>query len=711
MENNDLTYLSDLIGEVWSKCFDETINLQILQDKTIKNKIYRLKAELENFTGIPTVGYRRLRDNITAIVGNDRGNFPSDKTVEVLCWYHYGLPPLPKQDLRKWEEEGYRERKLWNQFCEEIKLKSFENTNSEVGEKETDNNKSTIGRIRRSAKIVVAVAILALVSILIWWISAGEIGVESFSTEDDRHVKILFLPLDIVSDPGSGRFVKYLDLIKARLDENIAKDSLPIKYVFLQKKPLNSPNKQKLMDLGLTKNADIIVWCRSDEISQKIELNYSTVRKLPFFCPFKLESSSGYSELKDPSILRTGHLQKDFEDLYYWMIGMKSFKKNDFELTSKCFSKTILDTLFNLNILDVVKCDSIGEILMTMNEPRRALKFFQKSLELQQGVLRKDSSVLAHTYDNIALCLSYYGKYEEAFNNYYEALSIGEAYFSSTDPDLATIYNDIGTTFNDTEKYDSAVHYLQKAILIRSSQNNSNEDWKLANNFTNLSLSYNGLKRIDEAIKANRTAADILEQINLAGQFSLKLAAVYNNLAGAHYFISNLDSSLYYFKRALSISIATNGVKHSDTGLYYNNIGAVFSKMQNYDSALVNLEKAMNIREEIHDEITEERAQTYNNLGEVLMELDRCSEAVEFNRKAIYIRESLRKNKVFAKSKLELSYRGFSHTFECLMNYDSAMIYLGKSLILQKEATPIDSNLLEDSNLRMADLSKKITEN
>ncbi|CAF5034600.1 unnamed protein product, partial [Rotaria socialis] len=83
----------------------------------------------------------------------------------------------------------------------------------------------------------------------------------------------------------------------------------------------------------------------------------------------------------------------------------------------------------------------LGIMKYSQCEYQQAVKFYEKSLEINRKTLPEDAPSLAPTYGNIGAVYYNMGEYSKALEYYEKAHKIYEISLPPTPPDLATSYN------------------------------------------------------------------------------------------------------------------------------------------------------------------------------------------------------------------------------------------------------------------------------
>ena len=146
-----------------------------------------------------------------------------------------------------------------------------------------------------------------------------------------------------------------------------------------------------------------------------------------------------------------------------------------------------------------------------------------------------------------------YGKYKEAEQVYLRLVSLREATQDKENSEIATAYNNIGTTYKEQGEYPKALEYHFKAL-------------------------------------------DIKEKV--LGKEHPDTATSYNNIGAVYDSQGNYTKALEYHFKALDIQEKVLGKEHPDTAASYNNIGMTYINLKDYTKAIEYLQKAFDIRKQ-----------------------------------------------------------------------------------------------------------------
>ena len=181
--------------------------------------------------------------------------------------------------------------------------------------------------------------------------------------------------------------------------------------------------------------------------------------------------------------------------------------------------------------------NSLGSYYFAVGNYQLANQYLQASLRAVDASELEDEVEQNIIRSNIAITEEKLGHYTEAIANFKLLLQSGL--------DTQFLYNNIGNAFIELHQYDSAVHYLKKALYI------SNRGKHVKNaTLNNLGNAYTYLNNLDTAMYYYRASISLNDSLFTNRNFTL--ANAYYGIGLIEVRKSNLDSALYYYQKALT---------------------------------------------------------------------------------------------------------------------------------------------------------------
>ena len=181
-------------------------------------------------------------------------------------------------------------------------------------------------------------------------------------------------------------------------------------------------------------------------------------------------------------------------------------------------------------------------------------------------------------------------------------------------------------------KYQASIDVLEEIVPVFEEV----EDWEgyvEGMNLWNNNLVKNG--KYDVGIERGRIV--LKRALETLGKSHLVLATSYDVLGFSHKGKHELESSIYYHQKALTIRMEILGKKHPDIALSYTNIGNCYDDGGNYNSSFEYYNKALEIRLFSLGENHLDIATSYNGLGICYWRKGDFDKAIQFHDNALGI--------------------------------------------------------------------------
>lgn len=263
---------------------------------------------------------------------------------------------------------------------------------------------------------------------------------------------------------------------------------------------------------------------------------------------------------------------------------------------------------------------------------------------LDSAGAQQNDSLKIVAYNYLGLANYAIGDYEEATNNYFNALNLLDG-----SPDMkqsAKVYNNLGMIFDELEDYKQALKYYHQSYTLDSLLNDEKGHIQ---SFINFGITYQNMKKYDLSSAYYKSAYQLAEKLN----DSLSMVNVLNNLGTLEYDLQNLSQSLDYYKQALELYQKAN----DQVGVAYalNNIGLIHLDKKEYPQALIYFKKALKIATNLN--LYDFSGDIYSNLTIFYKEIGDYKNAFEYYDRYNEVYDSLlgeKQNKMIRK--LEVQY-------------------------------------------------------
>ncbi|CAF1418187.1 unnamed protein product [Adineta steineri] len=329
-----------------------------------------------------------------------------------------------------------------------------------------------------------------------------------------------------------------------------------------------------------------------------------------------------------------------------------------------------------------IYCNQLGYVKNNQGDYKKAIWYYEKSLEIKEKTLSSNHPSLATSYNSIGAVYKNMGEYSKALSYYEKALEIREKSLPSNHPHLATSYSNIGLVYKNMGEYSKALSYYEKALEIEEKSLPSNHP-DLATSYNNIGNVYDSMGEYSKALSSHEKALEIQQKTLPSNHPSL--ATSYNNIGLVYNNMEEHSKALSYYEKALEIRQKTLPSNHPDLATSYNNMGEAYRQMGEYAKALSFYEKALEIWQKTLSPNHPHLATSYNNIGLAYNNMEGYSKALSFYEKALEIEEkSLPSNH----PALATSYNNIGFVYQNMKDYSKALSYYERALAIFQRALP-----------------------
>ncbi|WP_188440333.1 tetratricopeptide repeat-containing sensor histidine kinase [Planktosalinus lacus] len=245
---------------------------------------------------------------------------------------------------------------------------------------------------------------------------------------------------------------------------------------------------------------------------------------------------------------------------YYVTLGSLSFSTHQIEEAQNAYLKAIEMARKNKDTSGLVTAYSgKANTLLINNKFKKALVYQQEALDLLKS---EKSKVYYGLLSNMSIAF----KQAQDFDNSLDALLEVRDYFIKQDDkkSIAIVENNLGELYRENfQDYETALEHYHRAIKLNKA---INDDRQLAQNYHNMSLTFNNLKQQDSAYFYIQKALEIKTESGDVGG----LASSYYALGSIELENSEFDKAITSFQRSVEISEEykiTPGLYHSNMGI------------------------------------------------------------------------------------------------------------------------------------------------
>ncbi|CAF1140074.1 unnamed protein product [Rotaria sordida] len=239
----------------------------------------------------------------------------------------------------------------------------------------------------------------------------------------------------------------------------------------------------------------------------------------------------------------------------------------------------------------------LGIIHVNKSKYHEALKNFEETLTLRQKYLPANHFYIADIYNNFSLAHSKMGNSNESLVYLEKALDIQRQSLPSNHPNLATMYNNIGATHWEACQYDKALPYFKEAQRIAKIAPYGSIHTKLELTImSNYASGLRTLNKYDEALVYYNKALLIAQRMDKNNPVIISLL---NNIGFIHSDKGDKLRAVQYFTKALPLCQQIFGENHVLTATTYKSLGDEL-EIDEYDRAMSYFQRVFDIHDHLN---------------------------------------------------------------------------------------------------------------
>ena len=332
----------------------------------------------------------------------------------------------------------------------------------------------------------------------------------------------------------------------------------------------------------------------------------------------------------------------------------------------------------------------------------QAIRYYEKSIEIQEKQVPRNDLSLAMSYNNIGSVYYSMGDYPKALSSYENALTIQQQSLSPTDPYLAAFINNIGSVYDSMGDYPKALSSYEKALIIQQESLPPNHP-DLAMSYKNIGNVYAQTGDYPKALLSYEKALPIQQQ-SLPPTHP-ELATTYNNIGNVYRNMGDYSKGLSSYEKALSIQQQSLPPTHPGLATCYNNIGNVYNSTGDHRKALSSYEKALAIQQQSLPPTHPHLALSYNNIGNVYAQMNDYPRALLSHEKALAIRQQ---SFPPTHSSLAMAYGNIGFLHEKMSNYSKAHACFERALDIAQRSLPTNHPDLQNYRTALTHIKQKL---
>jgi tetratricopeptide (TPR) repeat protein/CHAT domain-containing protein len=276
--------------------------------------------------------------------------------------------------------------------------------------------------------------------------------------------------------------------------------------------------------------------------------------------------------------INVGYVSKEVADCLHQM-GRGFYYNEQYFKAIKNFEKALEIRLRSLDLYNVQTSNTYHNLGMAYDEIgnyEKAIKNYEKALEIRLRSLDLYNVQTSNTYHNLGMAYDEIGNYEKAINNYRKALEIRIVSLDSFNIHTSNTFNNIGVSLYNMRQYNAAIYYYTKGLEIRIINNDSN---LISTSFNNLGNAYLSLGAFEKAIDFHYKSLELRKK-NIAFKSQYLLGHSYTNLGNCFHNMGDKINAINYYSKALEYFKTTKNIsKEKSISLLLNNMGEVYMEL------------------------------------------------------------------------------------------------------------------------------------
>lgn len=261
------------------------------------------------------------------------------------------------------------------------------------------------------------------------------------------------------------------------------------------------------------------------------------------------------------------------------------------------------------------------------------------------------------------------GDYNSAIKYYRKAITYLFQNQEQNTAQAASIFMNLGATYNDISQLDSTEFYYRKGVkLFRLHE--GEESRRVAATYNSLGQLYLNMGRLSEAEEYLEKSIATFKQVMDDAHY--ELANVYEGIGNLRQTQGRVAQGLAYHKQALDIRLQRLGQNHPLLANSYNNIANAYSEQGDQEKALAEFQKGLSVLRENYGENHPYVGVFYLNIGMAYDAQKKHLKAKEYLEKS---RENLISLLGEEHEYVALLYQNMSSNYAALDDYQQALFY------------------------------------
>ncbi|CAF3545496.1 unnamed protein product [Adineta steineri] len=228
---------------------------------------------------------------------------------------------------------------------------------------------------------------------------------------------------------------------------------------------------------------------------------------------------------------------------------------------------------------------SCGHLLRQMKKFDDAEKYFSRLLK----EIPEDHEDFSQCYQALGLICFQKTNYELSLYWYSQVINL----LKSNDPNLASTYYSIGCIYQKCDDYNQALENYNDALSIWKESYGDNKPIEMAECLNNMGCIYEKEEFYSLALQYHQAALSIRDK------FQIDVGSTYNNIGNIYFWLGEYDVALESYLYSFEMKIKTLSLEDPSLGKTLANMGLVYEEDGNFEEALKAYKRAALIFENI----------------------------------------------------------------------------------------------------------------
>ena len=313
---------------------------------------------------------------------------------------------------------------------------------------------------------------------------------------------------------------------------------------------------------------------------------------------------------------------------------------------------------------DTIRLEAISTLTkrgFLPNEPDTA--FILAKLQYDFAKTTKNYRSLVDAINTQGTTFYFKGDHEQA--EFYYSKCMQESQLYNIESHIAKSYNNLGMIYAGQARYNKAIDYYKKSLVIKKKDTLNKRDF--INTLNNIGKLYSNQGDYINAVKYYSESLRLSEKHNEYRSFGNSL----NNLGTVYKTQKDYDKALEYYEKSLLISQSENDKR--GVAAAFNNIGIIYRYKKEYDTAIEYLNKSLKLREEVGDLYG--RSKPLNNLSNIYNQLGQHEKALACDKESLAIQQKAKGGKG-----LGISLNNIATSYYSLKQYQTSLKFALEAL-------------------------------